>query len=373
MYILLEVCQTPGILRIIQFILIIMDVIFTIVPIGLILMLLIDLSKVVISQDEQAGPKTNKLILQRIIMAIMIFMIPTIVSFISSVIDMGDYSSCITNANSNTIAYYQSIEDKETEEEKKKEEKILAARKAKQQELKQQEQSINAEESQSSKKTTNEPDPLAPLQNLYNQSQSTFASCNPNNFKRMTDKTNGYSLGAWPKNAQTSNLTTISKTYANGNLIYPITGVGGQGYEHNGIDIVATVGTPIYSPVDGTITFSEWGHTVNKGSSETAYSVLIKVDTPFSVQGTWQKGGNTTKKVGEVFLTHMVGINKRITSSGQTKVKKGDFLGFSGVANNCAHLHMTLYTTGEDDGLMSSSIKEIYGISGSGNTKKAGE
>ena len=68
----------------------------------------------------------------------------------------------------------------------------------------------------------------------------------------------------------------------------------------------------------------------------------------------------------------MIGINKRITTSGQVKVHKGDFLGFSGVANNCAHLHMTLYTSTEDDGLMSSSIKKIYGISGSSATKNAG-
>ncbi len=362
MYILLEVCQNPGILRIIQFILILMNVIFIIVPIGLIIMLLIDLSKVVISQDEREGPKTNKLILNRIIMAIVVFMVPSIVSFVAKVIDMGDYSTCIANANASAIAYYQNIQD---EEEKKAEEKIKKAREAK--------QNSNAEESTSpGKKTNKEPDPLTPLRNLYSQSQTTFSSCNPNNFVSMTDKNNGYSLGAWPKDANSSNLASISKKYANGNLIFPITGVGGQGYEHNGIDIVSKVGTPVYSPVDGTISFSEWGHTVNKGSSETAYSVLIKVDKPFSVQGTWQKGGNTTKKVGEVFLTHMIGINKRITTSGQVKVHKGDFLGFSGVANNCAHLHMTLYTSTEDDGLMSSSIKKIYGISGSSATKNAG-
>ena len=43
MYILLDACQHPGILRIIYFGKLLIDLVFTLLPIGLIVMILIDL------------------------------------------------------------------------------------------------------------------------------------------------------------------------------------------------------------------------------------------------------------------------------------------------------------------------------------------
>ena len=45
MYILLEVCQQPGVLRVLYFVTLLLDIIFVLVPIGLILMLTIDFSR----------------------------------------------------------------------------------------------------------------------------------------------------------------------------------------------------------------------------------------------------------------------------------------------------------------------------------------
>ena len=66
MYILLEACQHPGILRVLYFVTLLLDIVFVLVPIGLIVMLLIDFSKVVISGDEKAS-KSTKLVGKRIL------------------------------------------------------------------------------------------------------------------------------------------------------------------------------------------------------------------------------------------------------------------------------------------------------------------
>lgn len=45
---------------------------------------------------------------------------------------------------------------------------------------------------------------------------------------------------------------------------------------------MAVFGTPIYSPVDGILEYSEWGHTGNHGGDATAYSLSIKLTTPIT-------------------------------------------------------------------------------------------
>lgn len=131
MYFLLETCQHPAVLRLIYFGLIILDIITVIVPIGLILMLLIDFTKAVISSNEDGQRKSTKLVIKRIMYAVIVFIIPWIVSVFMSVlsslgIDIGtDYTVCLTNAKSGNFEYYDSLLEQEEllEEEKRKEHK----------------------------------------------------------------------------------------------------------------------------------------------------------------------------------------------------------------------------------------------------------
>ena len=207
---------------------------------------------------------------------------------------------------------------------------------------------------------TREPDPSAAI-NYWK------SYINPNDFFYPADA-NGNSLGAWPKNYQ-SIVTQLSnpKVY-HGTFIFPQTpenGIYEHVYLHNGIDIMNTVGTPIYSPVDGTVTYSEWGHTSNKGSDETAYSVGITPDVTTTVQGV---------PISNVFLTHMSGIAVRcgrdtgVPCTGY-KVKKGQIVGFAGNAAGSStslgwapHLHMTLYGSSYSNGLVTTKIEALYGI-----------
>ena len=108
MYILLDTCQNPMILRIIYFASLLLDIAFVLIPIGLIVMMMVDFSKVVISGDEK-DIKNTKLIGKRVIYAIVVFCIPWIVNVLMDFLDgIGlsvSYRTCITNAKSGNFDY----------------------------------------------------------------------------------------------------------------------------------------------------------------------------------------------------------------------------------------------------------------------------
>ncbi len=105
-----DVCTNPDILRIIYFILIIIDIVKIIIPIGLIVMGIIDFSKAVISSDEKTQKKSSRLFMNRILCAVLVFIVPWIVKVLMVV--LGDilgsgvinFTDCIQNANKETIA-----------------------------------------------------------------------------------------------------------------------------------------------------------------------------------------------------------------------------------------------------------------------------
>lgn len=124
MYILLEACETPGLLRVIYFGTLLANIVFTIIPIALIVLLMVDFSKAVISGDEKAV-KNTKIVVQRIINAMIVFCIPWIVKVFMSILGSagfdlgGDFIECLNNANPNKISYYDVLLAKEEEEDKK--------------------------------------------------------------------------------------------------------------------------------------------------------------------------------------------------------------------------------------------------------------
>ena len=399
MYFLLETCQHPGVLRILYFVSLLFDLIFIIVPIGLILMLLIDFSKAVIAGDDDKVKKSTKIVGKRIIYAVLVFATPWIVSLFLELMSYAgittDYLTCMNNAKSGDFTYYDALlkaEDDAMEAERQ--EELDTAREKIEEKLEAKEQIAQEANNNGTKYMTGsspnnnytsgmgtlgkrndnkEPDPMRALIKLYDSTGNDVY--NPKNFSYIKDKKTDFSLGAWPKDADVSNLSGNIKTYMNGTFIFPTTGNGYSSYNHNGIDIVnSKLGVPIYSPVDGTLSYSEWGHTSNIGGNETAYSASIKMDKPVSYTGQWIIKGVVTErtgKIGTIFLTHMVGIKNRVSSGNSIKVKQGDLIGFMGIANGCVHLHMTFYESGSDYGVYTPDIKKIYGLNNS-SIKNAG-
>lgn len=126
MYFLIDACQHPTILRVLYFATLLLDIVFVVVPIGLIIMLMVDFSKAVITGDEKEQIKSTKLVTKRIMYAVIIFIIPWIVDvltiFMSTVgLDIGgDYGICLNNVNdikdeTQTFEFYDALLEAEEE------------------------------------------------------------------------------------------------------------------------------------------------------------------------------------------------------------------------------------------------------------------
>ena len=125
MYFLLTGCQNPNVLRIIYFIEKILNLAFTIIPIGLIIFITIDIVKIIISADDKAIRENHKSIINRIIFAIAMFFVPTLVGLVMGLLNtfgfdtlfntdnQDNYALCIKNATKENIAIYQIIQDEE--------------------------------------------------------------------------------------------------------------------------------------------------------------------------------------------------------------------------------------------------------------------
>ena len=408
MFLDLSNCGPSAILKVLYFIKTLIDIVLFFVPIGLIIFLSIDFGKAMISGDESTQKKVVQLAIKRILYTIVLFLVPVFVSFTNSMLGNAgvNYSVCWENLNLEEIKYLSTVEysceiaeryvaiaeykltdsaiEKASEYVDEAMDEEIKIKLQKRLEIAKEEakNKANKENSSNFKELT--------FQNLSTGGESCVVSgikvltsepnpsCAINYWHNYIDKNNfiypeknGKKLGAWPKNYNTIPTKLSSpKTYQNGKLIWPVTPNGNKykfGYEHNGIDISARMGEPIYSPVSGKISYSEWGHTCNKGSDETAYTISIIMDEPLIVSGV---------SYNTIFLTHLSGIVERCgAGSCNVKVEKGELIGFVGTAAGEAdtggyapHLHMTIHpATSYSDGLMTSDIQKLYNMTcGSG-------
>lgn len=115
----MDACTNPDILRIIYFIKILIEIIMIIVPIGLIIMGLIDFSKSVVTNDENARKKNLNIFIKRIIFAVLLFAMPWIVrTFMHLLSTTGldsDFVTCYEYANSEKIKEFDEIRKAEEE------------------------------------------------------------------------------------------------------------------------------------------------------------------------------------------------------------------------------------------------------------------
>ena len=103
MYIL-GICENAEILKVFRLVNIVIMLIKIAVPILLIVSVMIDYMKAVMNHDQLS--MTNKLFVNKIMAAVLVFMIPTFVNIIINVIDPRgiSYAGCLNSANSETIS-----------------------------------------------------------------------------------------------------------------------------------------------------------------------------------------------------------------------------------------------------------------------------
>ena len=73
MYILLDACKHPTFLRVLYFGYLFWEILAVVIPIGLIIMLMIDFTKAVVINKEDEQVKSMKLVGKRIMYAVFIF------------------------------------------------------------------------------------------------------------------------------------------------------------------------------------------------------------------------------------------------------------------------------------------------------------
>lgn len=107
-------CSNPDVLKVIYFITIIIDIIKIGIPIILIVMGFVDITKAVVASDNGVQKKAVTLFIKRIIYAIAIFLVPTIVSVTMVVLgnSIGDptttnFTDCIENATKDKINHIE--------------------------------------------------------------------------------------------------------------------------------------------------------------------------------------------------------------------------------------------------------------------------
>lgn len=104
---IVDACTNPDILRVIYFGRLIVDIVKIVIPIGLIIMGMIDFSKSIVTSDDGVQKKNMKLLVKRIVFAVLVFAVPWIVEVL--MINLGNltegvnFTDCLENATSDCI------------------------------------------------------------------------------------------------------------------------------------------------------------------------------------------------------------------------------------------------------------------------------
>jgi hypothetical protein len=120
----------------------------------------------------------------------------------------------------------------------------------------------------------------------------------------------------------------------------PMPGGVFAGYQADtGLDIAGTP-RPVYALAAGTLDYSEPGHTLWTGPSDTANCVRFELDAPIPYRG---------HRITHVYYAHLSQL-ETLQHEGETPrrhVEGGELLGTSGVARHSPHLHIGLLLDGE--------------------------
>lgn len=104
---IVDACTNPDILKVIYFVKLIINIVKIVVPIGLVIIGMIDFSKSVATSNEEVQKKNVSLFVKRIICAVLVFAVPWIVETL--IVSLGNltegvnFTDCLENANEDKI------------------------------------------------------------------------------------------------------------------------------------------------------------------------------------------------------------------------------------------------------------------------------
>ncbi len=159
----------------------------------------------------------------------------------------------------------------------------------------------------------------------------------------------------------------LSPALRNAGLRSPMPGgsIGGW-FGDTGVDISGRY-LPVHALGDGTLDYSEWGHTRWTGKGDTAYSIRLELQPPIPWKG---------RKITHVYYTHLSAVvtNQAEGSAQRKRVVAGERIATSGIGNGVPHLHLGLLLDGqvEQDSwefiLREDAVREVMGGYRNGET-----
>jgi hypothetical protein len=139
----------------------------------------------------------------------------------------------------------------------------------------------------------------------------------------------------------------------------PMPGGVMAGYQADtGLDIAGSP-RPVFALASGTLDYSEPGHTLWTGASDTANCVRFELDAPIPWKG---------RQITHVYYAHLSKLAHREPEGATPRrhVEAGELLGSSGIANHSPHLHIGLLLDGEVEQywgtfLLADEIRRVLG------------
>lgn len=103
----IDFCSEPTFLGVIFFIKQLLKIAWILIPMGLIVMAMVDLAKSVLANGTDEMTKNGKVLIKRVLMCLSLYLIPTLVNFVINLMGDGvldsNFVSCYQKANLNTI------------------------------------------------------------------------------------------------------------------------------------------------------------------------------------------------------------------------------------------------------------------------------
>lgn len=320
MYLMLNICNSSGVLRLFYFFKIVLSIILTILPIIVIITTIINTFKIVLDGKSDTIKSTLIISFKRILASIIIFLLPTIMNYIfTSLVDMNiDFATCITNAN---LDYIKEMEKQEKEE-------VEALRAERIEQLKEYEALEKAKKEK------------------RKQSNDTYNSGGNLTGEILPSGTSGTYFAPFQGGNHSIGSASLTGGCSNETPVYH--------------DISSSIGTPVYAPYDGVAKYIQsncngllysFGNQVrvytNDGSGTyITYAHFSKfpdgIEMPITKDCPYKSSSDSSCGAGHC----SVGMTS--TQVAEVSVKKGQLIGYTGTTGNSLgpHLHVEIHENG---------------------------
>lgn len=318
MYILSSICSSSGVLRLFYILKLLLQIIFIVVPIIVIIMSIVDFSKVVISGKSDTMNSTLTQCAKRIIAGLIIFLIPTLMSTLFEyLVDMNfEFGTCVTNA---TLEGIKNAEQQEKDN-----------LKAEQEALKQELEEKTAAQKEKEKKE-------AEAISKYKESLKG---------EILTSGTSGTYFAPLQNGSTGGYTSSLTGGCSNTSPVYH--------------DTSASIGTPVYAPYDGTAKYIQsscngmlysYGNQVRVYKDDGSGTYIIYahfskfpdgVNMPITKDCPYKNSSDSSCGAGHC----SVGMTS--TQVAEVSVKKGQLIGYTGTTGNSLgpHLHVEIHENG---------------------------